>query len=325
MTQEPIRKFTVDYRKDRGSSGWVNRGFWVHNLPRLMPLCRLFGHRPVIDGYDSKCGDKDRPRWVVCDRCGLRTSDRPPLDTPPLNSRYTGTTTWNDAIGVVGGQLVVASKNGTVGVEVKIGNRGSEHTLAGSVQLGRIGQLFLHVEDFGTGLQRRFNGGPDYESRVTGFSIHDGRFHGRIWAKRDSWSKKDPKWQQWSFQTDPRTILFGRKRYSYTDHGAPVEAVVRMPHGDDYPVRLQLQRQAFGRQKLKRKRLSWCVDWNTIGGGIPTRNTDRGRISGSGVNVSDAAATDGGWEAEASAAIAAQITKDRNRYDFRYAPRTEAA
>jgi hypothetical protein len=318
-----IRTHTVDYSKDRGAGGWINRGFWVHGLPRLMPMCRLFGHRPVIDGYDSKYSD-ERARWVACDRCGLRTSDRRSDGAPALDSSYSGPTTWDEAVGVFGGQLVLIGAHTGVSVEVKLGNMGSEHTLAGHVHLGKLGALYLHTEKFGTGLIRRFNR-RSYESRVIGFNLSDGRFSGKVWAKRDSWSKTDPRWQQWSFQIDPRTILFGPKRYGYTDHGAPVEAVVRMPHGDDYPVKLQLQRQTFGRQKLKRKRLSWCVDWNTVGGGIPTKNTGRGRVSGSGVNVSDAAATDGGWEAEACVAIAAQMTKDRNRYGFELTPRTEAA
>ncbi len=325
MTREPIHKFTVDYREDRGAKALVNKGFWVHNLPRLIPFCRAFGHRVVVDGVDYS-NNGERHRWACCDRCGVRLMQ--PIDSDlEIGQPYTDPVpdhSINDATGVIGGQLVLLGGNSTVDVEVKIGNKGSEHTLAGNIALGKLGALYLHTEKFGTFLQRRLNP-TGYESRVTGFGIHDGRFYGRIWATRNGSSREDPPWQQWSFGIDPRTILFGPKRYSYTDHGAPVEAIVRMPHGDDYPVRPQLQRQSFGRQKLKRKRLSWCVDWNTIGGGIPTRNTDRGRISGSGVNVSDAAATDGGWEAEACVAIAAQMTKDRNRYGFESTPRTEVA
>ena len=50
-----------------------------------------------------------------------------------------------------------------------------------------------------------------------------------------------------SVRIDPRDVVLGERRYSYADVGDRVPAVVRMPHGDDHVVTLQLQRQTFGR------------------------------------------------------------------------------
>lgn len=311
---------TVDYRRGDGSSAraLINRGFWVHGLPRLIPLCRLLGHRPVVDGVDYGHSGR-RSRWVVCDRCGVRTDPQGPIDedlvvgqphTDPLPGPWLASPR-----GVVGGQLVLGRNNDAVSVEVKVGNAGSEHVLAGHVHLGHIGALYLHVEDFGRGLQRRLNP-RGYDSRVTGIAVHDGHLHWRLWAKRDSGSRDDPWWQHGSVQIDPRTILWGPKRYSYENIGEPVTATVRMPHGDDHEVTLQLQRQTLGRAKLRRKQTSWIVAWDAPRPGIVTR-AYKGGTTASAVEVGDAAVDSGSWVPAACAAIASRMTADRARYGYR--------
>lgn len=351
MADEPrIWTHTVDYRKDGQTAprALVNRGFWVHGLPRLIPLCRLLGHRAVVDGTE---GYRDRPgyRWVTCDRCGVRPEPQGQLDPSrwSVGDTYGGPFTatapdrraWKakglgDPLpatpatyppgpwptsprGVLGGQLVVGRNNDAVSVEFKVGNAGSEHVLAAHVHLGHLGALYLHVEDFGRGLQRRLNP-RGYESRVTGLAAHDGHLYWRLWAKRDGYSRRDPCRQRGSVQIDPRTILWGPKRYSYENVGEPVTATVRMPHGDDHEVTLQLQRQAHGRARLRRKQLSWIAEWDARPG-IPTRNDGRGRTSGSAVPVSTAAVDDDGWVGEACAAIAADMSRERARRRYRHA------
>jgi hypothetical protein len=322
--KERIYAYSVDYRKEREESGRVNRGFWVHNLPRLMPLCRLLGHKPVVDGvdysYHANDGERhNKPRWVCCDRCGIRVAGKFDASDLSIGARWTGPLPgpWTSAIGEVGGQLVLLGGSSTVGVEVKIGHAGSEHTLAAHVHLGKLGALYLHTEGFGTGLQRWLNP-TGYESRVTGFDIMYGRFYGQIWAKRNSSSHDDPRWQRWSFPVDPRDILFGPRRYRHENVGDPVQATVWMPHGDDHQVTLQLQREAFGRDRLKRRRLSWMAKWRTRPG-IPTK-PHGGRVLGSGVRVPDGAVRSGTWPAEACAAIATDMTADRTRYRFKSVP-----
>lgn len=317
-----MRVHTVDYRKDRNESGLFNRGFFIYGVPRLIPWCRLFGHKPVVDGvnYGGRPGTPEagrRSRWASCDRCGIRLL-QPVDDDLELGQRYTDPVPdVHDPTGEIGGQLVIGRTFSGAGIEVKVGNRGSEHTLAGHIQINRLGALYLHTEKHGTWLQRRLNP-TGYESRVIGLSLHDGRLSWKLWAPRNHWSSSDPKWQQGSIPADPRDWWFGPKRYTYANHGDPVTAIVRMPHGDEHPVTLQLQRQRYGRARGRDPKLSWCVNWEALSG-IPTRNEDRGRVFASAVAVTDAAATDGGWVEQACARIAASLTDDRIRYGFAYA------
>jgi hypothetical protein len=337
---------TTDYHKDRDAERrrgtLINRGFWLNRVPRLMLACRLAGHKPVVDGVDY--GGRDRSRWVVCDRCGVRPDPQGDLDPEIWNigDAYTGR--WDGPLptnpksrrdayevlkgrryapgawpavptGTVGGQLIIGKSFGGFGFQLKVGNAGSEHTLAAHAQINPIGALYLHTENFGQGLQRWLNP-TGYESRVTGISAHDGRLHWTVWAKRNESSVDDPKWQRGSVLIDPRDILLGPQRYSYEDVGEPVTAQLQMPHGDDYEVELQLQRQRFGRRR-GRQRESWTVDWRCRDG-IPTKPTDRGRVYGSAVKASDAAVRQGCWPYEAVVGIAAQMMRDRVRY--RYVP-----
>lgn len=313
---------TVDYRQDRsGEAGLVNRGFWLRGTPRLMPLCRLRGHRPVVDGVNySPC---KRSRWACCDRCGIRLLQ--PVDddleigqpyTDPLPVSPSQASDVSGARGVIGGQVVLWGGYGGVSGQVKVGNAGSEHTLAGHIHLHKLGALYLHTERHGTWLQRRLNP-TGHHSRVISLGVDGGHLRWQLWARRGESVRTDPWWMQGYVDIDPRTRLWGPRRYAYTDVGEKVQAAVRMPHGDDHPVTLQLQRSAFGRERLRRKKMSWSVDWDAPAG-IPTRDTDRGRIQGA-VTVSDEAVTDDVWVPEACAAIAARMTRDRTRYGYKAA------
>lgn len=322
-----MRWYSIDNRKRDSSERrgtLINRSFWLHGVPRVMPLCRLVGHKPIVDGTSTPA------RWVCCDRCGVRRSPQGGLDPDRWNigDRFVDQDEYGlrerapgpwpaTPKGEIGGQLVVGKSYSGISAEVKIGNAGSEHTLAAHLKVSPFGALYLHTEGFGTWLQRRLNP-VGYESRVIGISIHHGRAHWDLWAKRDSWSRTDPKWQQGSFRIDPRDILLGPARNSYEDIGEKVTTVVRMPHGDDHQVELQLQRCTHGR-KHGHKQLSWSVDW-TSRQGIPVRFDDGwkgGNIYGSGVKVSDAAVQAESWPYAAAAAIAEQMMRDRVRYGFR--------
>lgn len=310
--------FTVDYRERDGTQRvhLVNRGFWLSGLPRLILLCRLRGHRPVVDGTE---GYRGRPgyRWVTCDRCGVRTHPQGPIDADlALRQPYTGDLPgpWPASPrGTFGGQIVVGKLFGGASAQFKVGNAGSEHVLAGHVRLNPLGALYLHVEDFGRGIQRRLNP-RGYHSRVVEVDVGDGHLRWKLWARRDEWSRSDPWWMSGSMQIDPRTILWGPLRYSYEDVGGPVPATVRMPHGDDHGVTLQLQRRELGRRGLRRRRVAWVVDWECLGG-IPTRG-DRGGVTASSVEVSSPAVDESGWPEEACAAIAAGLTRERARHGF---------
>lgn len=345
----------VDYRAQQEQEcgqapRWplINRGFWLHSVPRLMAVCRLVGHRPVVAGTDptplahsSYRGPGHR--WVCCDRCGVRPDPQGSLDpgrwaigqpyTFPLDSyqwpvdeeaRFQALKSLKDQhyppgawpanpTGTLGGQLVVGRREARFGVNLKVGNAGSEHTLAAHVVAYPLGALYLHTERFGQGVQRWLNP-TGYQSRVISLDVHNGRLYWSLWAKRDEHSSTDPKWMHGSVRIDPRDILLGEWRYRYVDESMPVTVTVRLPHGDDHEVRLQLQRRLRERRRTSRW-LGWTVDWESRPG-IPTK-PHGGEVLGSGVDVSAAAVKDGSWPQEAAAAIAAQITAWRTRYGYR--------
>lgn len=341
-----MHAFTVNYKRRDNSRELVNLGFFLSSLRRPLILCRLFGHRPVVDGTE---GFRDQPgyRWVTCDRCAVRPDPQGRLSAADWNvgQPYTGewsaplpadwreqTKTLNglklapqyppgpwptDATGGLGGQLLVGHRWGRIGFELKVGNKGSEHTLAASVHLWFLGALYLHTERFGSWLVRRLNP-TGYNSKVIGLSLDGKYLTWKLWAERDGGSSPRDPWRKKirhnSINIDLRDKLLGPRRYSYDDTGDPVTAAVHMPQGDDHEVTLQLQRQTLGRRR-GRKRRSWNVDWECAAG-IPTRPDNRGRVMGSGVSVSDAAVANGVWIIEATSAIAAQMTVDRRRNDW---------
>ncbi|MER7169150.1 hypothetical protein ABT336_24200 [Micromonospora sp. NPDC000207] len=342
-----MRAHTLDYLKRDGRSPGdvLSRGFWLFGVPRPLLMCRLFGHRPMVDGTNGFRDGDPGSRWVVCDRCGERPDPQGSLDPADWNlgDRYEGP--WLLAVpdrypdranflkalkhvkggyspgkwpaqntGTLGGQLVVGGRWPRIGFGLKVGNTGSEHTLAADVHLPWIGSLYLHTERFGRGVVRRLNP-VGYQSKVIRFEVSNGSLLWKLWADRDGgWSSKAP-WRErvrnGSVGVDPRTILLGPKRYSYTDHGPRVVETVLMPHGDSYEVSLQLQRCSLGR-KRGRKTLSWSVDWNAAGG-IPTEQPNRGRIFGSGVTVTDASVAAGTWQIEAAVQIAKDMSALRER------------
>jgi hypothetical protein len=197
---------------------------------------------------------------------------------------------------------------------VKVGNGASEHTLAAHLYLSPLFGIAVHTERFGTGVQRRLNP-TGYHSRVIEVSTTPGHLYWRLWVKRDEWSRATPKWRDGNIRVDPRDILLGEKRYSYEKINEPITAIVRMPHGDDHEVTLQLERQRHGRKRGLRPRESWVVDWSASPG-IPTKPGGHGGVYGSAVKVSDREATDGTWPAAAAAAVAVDLTRDRARYGY---------
>lgn len=332
---------TTDRRP--GEGGLVNRTFSISDLPRPLLLCRAFGHRPVVDGYDSAHGGGSA-RWVVCDRCGVRPCPQGRLDPArwDLGQKYQGpfdglrpwekteparprheepqhTTpgawparpTWT-----FGGQIVVGLSGAGPSIQVKVGNTGSEHTLAAHLTLGRLGALFLHTEHLGTWLQRRLNP-TGHESKIIRLAATDGRVHWSVWAPRDSWSSDTPRWRQGSARYNLADIWLGERRASFEQVGDTITATLRMPHGDDHQVELQLERVTFGRPRGRRRDSYWSVDWECPDC-VPTRPEDggRGRYTASNARIPDNVVTDGTWVPTALAAIAASLTTDRTRNGY---------
>lgn len=338
-----MHTFTVNYRDDLPRKGMLlHRGYFAHDLPRLIPVCRLAGHRPVVDGHGTPGELRGHvARWVCCDRCGVRPEPQGRLDPErwSVGERYAGP--WDEKphskaelvslkeggpaeaptysmpgpwptkpTGELAAEVVIGRSFGGFGVSFTLGCAGSENTLSASVRVDPIGAIYVHTQRFGTWLQRRLNG-AGYEDKQLELSGYSGSLHWKLWADDNGGSRKGvPRWRNGSVRVDPRDLLLGERRYGYTDVGDPVPSTVRMPHGDDHAVILQLQRQTYGRAR-GRKRLSWTVHWGVTGDGIPTEPGDRGRTLSSGVAVSDAAVKAGTWPHEAAAAIAARMTGDR--------------
>lgn len=302
---------SVDYRKDGDRSAWINRGFWIHGLPRILVACRLRGHKPVVDGTEGT-GRSAGYRWVCCDRCGLRTSPQMELDPSDwsIGDKYPNVlpSAWPSARGTFGGQLLLGKRGfQSVAISAKVGHAGSEDTLAAHLSLGPIGALYLHTEDFGTGIQRRLNP-TGYQSRVTELGVSDGILHWALWAKRDDSSVGQSRWRSGYVSVGVRDRLLGPVRYSYEKTASAV-GTVQMPDGDSHTVNLVLERQVR-RRKRGRETASWRVDWNCQPG-IPADL--KGSVTASSVAVSDVAVEKGRWAQEACAAIAADLTANRTR------------
>ena len=343
-----MHRFAIDRAKDRPDPRvLLHRSYYLSSVPRLMALCRLLGHKPVIDGYDSQYGPEEqrRRRWVACDRCGVRPSPQGHLDPDQwhLGQRYPGPFTgrhmpeqaarqlakrgiipkpstapgpWpTDPTGDLGAELVIGRSH-SIGADIKIGNPGSEHVLAGHIGLGPLGALYVHTERFGQFIQRRLNP-TGHESRVTGVSIYDGQLSWKLWAKRDEWSKTDPKWMHGSISIDPLDYLYGPQKNHKVSETERVPAVVRMPEGDTHDVTVHLEKWETRRTR-GRARTYWLAQWDCKKG-IPVRNHDwKGDETFScSWGIEGVTPDTPRWPLILAAKAAEQCTRDRARYGYR--------
>jgi hypothetical protein len=323
---------TADHLKEdepRSSGRLVHRGFWLERVPRLMLLCRLRGHRPVVDGYGPDQSSSRAARWVACGRCGVRPEPQGSLEPAEwkVGQRYDGLWCWPEFTADIrqrgatawtpGRWLVIGKTFGLFSAELKVGNAGSEQVLAGHLRVWPIGALYLHTEQIGAWVQRRLN--PDgYDSRIISLSIDGWQIRTQVWARRDHWSRDDPRWMHNRLSLDLVEKVFGPKRYSYTDSGTG-DGLVCLGIGEVHSVGLTLKRQRLGRPRLERRaRYSWLVEWTAVSkDGIPTGRGRASRVAA--VAVADDAVTSGEWASAACTAIAEDITRDRARYGYRAA------
>ncbi|MFD9004480.1 hypothetical protein ACFV0T_26565 [Streptomyces sp. NPDC059582] len=329
---------------DHQPSVLVSRTFWASDVPRLIPLCRLIGHKPVIDGTDTPC------RWVACDRCGLRANPQGNLDPTQwdIGQPYTGPLTPTKPLsrivrkqlarrgitpdqsqpgpfakqptGTVGGDICIGkSKWRTVGIDFKVGNCGSEQVLAASLRLGLLGSLYLHTEDHGRWLQRRLNP-TGYQSRETGLSYYQGRISWQVWARRDEHRASDPKWMSGSVAIDPRDYLLGPVTNEKVDSTGDVPAVIRMPEGDNHDVTVRLEKWQT-RRRRGRATTFWRAEWNSKPG-IPVRNHSwKGDEYFSSSFVIEGITPDNPrWPQVVCGAAVEHLCRDRARYGYRAFP-----
>ncbi|MEU9703076.1 hypothetical protein [Streptomyces sp. NPDC047981] len=341
-----MHTFTVDYSKDRPDPRtWVNRGYFAHSLPRLIPLCQLFGHKPVVDGYDSNYGTRDRARWVACDRCGVRPEPQGVLDadTWQLGQPYTGpfnpgqpmsptvrkqlAARGHDAgirqpgawparpEGAIGCQLVIG-RSPTLGFGFKVGNAGSEHVLSAHIGLGPLGALYVHTECFGTFLQRRLNP-TGFHSRVVDLSFHHGRVWWSLWARRNEHRAKDPRWMSGNANINPAHYLLGPRTNTVLDRTEKTPATVHLLDGTQHAVTVRMEKWQQCRPRGRRKTF-WAVDWDCPTG-IPIRNHAwKGYETYGGHFPAPDGLTDAdGWAEEAARLVAESCMRSRDRYGYR--------
>ncbi len=338
--------YTVDYSRDRPSQkNLLNLGFWVHDVPRLIPLCRLFGHKPVVDGTQG-IGTSKPSRWVACDRCGIRTQPQGQLDPEQWNigDAYLGPFATRPfpaqaakqlaARGIpvpqdkpgqwparstttVGGQLVIGGRvSSSLGIGFKVGNPGSEQVLAAHLCLGPLGALYLHTEAHGRWLQRRLNN-TGYNSRVIEADLYHGRLSWRLWAKRDEWNATDPKWMHGSLNVDPRHYLYGPRKNRKLSETDRIPVTVYMPEGDTHQATVHLE-QWESRRTRGRASTYWMAQWDCEAG-IPVRNHDwKGDETYSCSWMIEGVTPDmPRWPYLLAAKAAEQCTRDRARYGYR--------
>jgi len=344
-----VHRFTVDYNKDRTSQrSLMDRGFFLHGLPRLILLCRLFGHRPTVDGYNSRYGREEdrRARWVICGRCGLRPEPQGMVDPDDwdLGQRYTGEFTrtrppsptvakklaerglavpqtrlpgpWpKNPTSAIGAQVIIGRAN-FISAQVKVGSRISEQCLAANLSLGPIGAIYVHTEEHGRFIQHLLNPGRalSTESRETGISFWRGRLEWKLWAPRDTHSKTDPWWMRGSIPIDPRHYLFGKVTNRKVSATEKMPATVRMPEGDSYDVAVRLEQWSIGRQR-GRRRDHWTAEWE-YKPGIPYRNGDS-YFSGN-HPIHHVTADTPRWPDLVAQSVADHITRDRARYNYEH-------
>lgn len=339
---------TVDHAKDRPNSRvLLHRSYYANNVPRLMAACRLFGHKPVVDGYNSKHGpaEERRRRWVACDRCGARPEPQGNLDPDqwPIGTPYTGPFTGRPfpkqaarqlakrgivapppknpgtwpakPTGDVSAELVIGRSH-SIGADFKVGNPGSENVLAAHIGLGPLGALYVSTGRFGTWVQRRLNN-QGYDSRETGFSIHHGRLWWNVWARRDEHRAGDPKWMRGTIHLDPRHHILGPAKNRKVSETEKVPVTVYMPEGDTHDVQVHLELWETRRTR-GRARTYWMAQWDCEKG-IPVRNHDwKGDATYSCAwGIEGVTPDNQRWPYILAAKAAEQCTRDRARYGYR--------
>ncbi|MFF1444077.1 hypothetical protein [Streptomyces sp. NPDC058295] len=340
--------FTIDRAKDRPDPRvLMHRSFYASSLPRVMAVCRLFGHKPVVDGYDSQYGPENRrhARWVACERCGVRpdpqgnlNADRWQLGQPypgPFNGRHfpkeaahqlakrgipyqtpTQPGPWPaQPTGTLAAEVVVGRAHST-GIGVKVGNPGDEHTLQAHLGLGPLGACYLTSERFGTWVQRRLNN-EGFQTREIDLSIHSGRLWWKVWARENEHHASDPKWMDGNVHIDPRHHLLGPRRNRKISETDRMPVTVYMPEGDTHQATVHLE-QWQSRRTRGRATTYWMAQWDCEAG-IPVRNHEwKGDHTYSCAwQIEHVTPDTERWPYILAAKAAEQCTRDRAHYGYR--------
>jgi hypothetical protein len=321
----------IDYneRDGRDRGHWSNRGYtlWL-NLPSN-PACWLLGHRPRVVVVTPTT--MAAYAYLDCRWCGRRHHDperRLTAATAQARGAQIEANTdrrigWGGCQAEFHAQVVLGhGQVHTAGLSVGLGGLGSETPIDVAAYVPLAG-LYLHTS-LGGRLAERLTGGTgsrEFQVVFDGPRQEVGRCQLQVtpWGRKHETRQADPWWVRGkTFHLSPLDRLWGERRYTYAAEGDPVEAIVRMPDGDDHPVILQLLRQRYGRPRGGRQIYTWSAAWSSRAG-IPFRRDGwKGDgVHGSSVAVSADAVRAGRWPQEAVARIAVRVAGDRARYDWK--------
>lgn len=319
---------TVDYPEPRA---WINRGFFTHEIPRPILLCRLAGHRPVVDGVDFGHSG-EHPRWVVCGRCGTRPHPQGSLNPThyPLGIPYQGlydnrisptqertrapgpwptNPTWD-----LSTQLLIGGAYPGASVHFKVGNAGSENALAAHLHLGQAFALYISTGELGRGIQRLLNP-TGYESKVTELRTMEGLLYWKLWADQNTSTHTTPRWKNGSTPINPLDIIWGPKRNRIKDLGEPVTTTLALPGDETHEVTFQLQRYTLHRPHRRRPiSITYRARWETEPG-IELTPTGR-RAQSSTITIPTTHTGPDQFLTTATTALTEWIEQERNRHDY---------
>lgn len=242
-----MHAFTIDENaKDRydGKYAIYKRRF-VHSAPRLTATCRLLGHKAKRVDLKYVGANPHTEFFYECGRCGTR----------PINQAFPSGP-WQEPEGGAHLEYWFLPKklHDSWSLNFRVGNPGSENNFAGHVTCPLFG-VYWGIEGYLDGLRRLLNDGDHYESREIGLAFHDGTFWVKLWAKRNSWSSKDPKWQQMNWA--PADTIFGKRQNSH-EVVDECSAIIPMPEGG-YPATIKLERWERWRPR-GRRHVSYSYD-----------------------------------------------------------------
>jgi hypothetical protein len=283
-----MRVTTFNYRRDGSREYRIHRAWTVRDIPRwALLLCRLFGHRPVTAGFDSK--HIPPSRWVECRRCGSRPQWQGRLSAlahPHIGKRYRGQWAPDDTADLIlrAGELThprykikddelpslpckpwsASPRRATFRTELSMRRRWLRDGLLdltfrfttdaydGGMGIWlTIGPLFISA-DLEHAFERfhRWLKHGSLDEREFEVGIRGWTLHLTPWGVAHSWTRADPWWKR-GVSIDLKDRILGRPIYTTVTVEEPTSVIVPMPEGP-YAATITLERAMWERPRLTR-------------------------------------------------------------------------
>ena len=295
-----MHAFTIDENaKDREDGKYaVYKRRFISDAPRVVVSCRLFGHKA------RRVDLKYHGFYYECKKCGARPENQNAPVAP-----------WREPRGAASLEYWFLPKklHDSWGVNFKVGNPSSENNFGGHVTSPLFG-VYWGVEGYGERLKNALNGGDHYESREISVGWHSGRLWLKLWGKRNSWSRSDPKWQQTSWC--PADTFLG-KAQNKSEVIETQSVIVPMPEGG-YRATAKLERWERWRPRGRRT-VSYSYDIKIDKPvrfiPVPGKGENSWDCGDNGVwSQSGPVPYRGSWVVEAISGMVKSALRDRERY-----------